>query len=80
MKIPDSRLTLHRRSLCASRFLATVPRLLVIVLSLFCFVGIAVEAQQVTPKRVEVPTEVITVQPGQTLADLAEKHFGDRRQ
>ena len=75
MKIPDSRLTLHRRSLCASRFLATVPRLLVIVLSLFCFVGIVVEAQQVTPKRVEVPTEVITVQPGQTLADLAEKKY-----
>ena len=80
MKIPDSRLTLHRRSLCASRFLAAGPRLLVIVLSLFCLVGIALEAQQVTPKRVEVPTEMITVQPGQTLADLAEKYFGDRRQ
>jgi len=80
VKIPDSRLTLHRRSLCASRFLAAGPRLLVIVLSLFCLVGIALEAQQVTPKRVEVPTEMITVQPGQTLADLAEKYFGDRRQ
>ncbi|MDP7278607.1 MAG: LysM peptidoglycan-binding domain-containing protein [Candidatus Poribacteria bacterium] len=81
MKIPNSRLlTLHRRSLCASRFLAAVSGLLIIALSLFGFIGIAAGAQQVTPKQVNVPTEMITVQPGQTLADLAEKYFGDRRQ
>ena len=37
------------------------------------------QTDSVTPKPVKEPTQMITVQQGQTLADLAELYFGDRR-
>ena len=37
------------------------------------------QTASVTPKPVKEPTQMITVQQGQTLADLAELYFGDRR-
>ncbi|MBP98207.1 hypothetical protein CMK18_19825 [Candidatus Poribacteria bacterium] len=37
------------------------------------------QTTSVTPKPVKEPTQMITVQQGQTLADLAELYFGDRR-
>ena len=50
-----------------------------IVLSVLISLLAVAQTVSVTPKPVKEPTQMITVQQGQTLADLAELYFGDRR-
>ena len=50
-----------------------------IVLSVLISLLAVGQTASVTPKLVKEPTQMITVQQGQTLADLAELYFGDRR-
>ena len=50
-----------------------------IVLSVLISLLAVGQTASVTPKPVKEPTQMITVQQGQTLADLAELYFGDRR-
>jgi len=64
------------KSYYPKRFILLMTRL-----AFFFLILLAASSQptSVTPKTVEEPTQIITVQQGQTLADLAEQYFGDRR-